>query len=278
MTRQFSMCTPETYYDPGMQTRMLQRRRQADHQWIFDLIDGVGKNEEVFIENDDWMLCRDRHPGSEDRFLVIFKDTSLYTIRELSDAHIPMLMQVQLVCRQFLDTHARDETNTWRLYFNYLPSVLQLHLHVSRSTSPCNNRIQPLACVVRNLRKNPKYYTTAIILTSTFNRASDYQRDRLRSAVRIGARADALEHQDNWRSVAPKHTKRNTSNHVPETIHESRPYANEDNRHSWCMTVGPHKYRRMPPNSMHNLRKKTNSLKKFTHDTPIFPSKCVLGI
>lgn len=257
MTRQFSMCTPEIYYDPNMQTRMLQRRRQADHQWIFDLIDGVRKNEEVFIENDDWMLCRDRHPGSEDRFLVIFKDTSLYTIRELNDTHIPMLMQVQLVCRQFLDTHARDETNTWRLYFNYLPSVLQLHLHVSRSTSHCNNRIQPLACVVRNLHKDPSYYATAIILTSTFNRASDYQRNRLRSAMRTGVCAEDPEHQDNWRSVAPKHTKRTPSNmHKPETIYELRPYTKDGIGNSWCVTVGPHKYRRMPPTTIRKPHKK----------------------
>lgn len=281
MTRQFSMCTPEIYYDPNTQTRMLQRRRHTDHQWIFNLIAGVSKNEEVFIENEDWMLCRDRHPGSEDRFLVIFKDTSLYTMRELNDTHIPMLMQVQRMCRQFLATHARDELNAWRLYFNYLPSVLQLHLHVSRSTSHYNNRMQPLACVVRNVRRDPRYYASAIILTSTFNRGAEHQRDRMRSALRNGVGAECSEHQDNWRSVIHKHMKKNTSNvHTSETIYESSPCANGGQVDTWLASVpaATHKYRRMPPSTNRNTKKRTSSLRTFTQDTPIFPCKCVLGI
>jgi diadenosine tetraphosphate (Ap4A) HIT family hydrolase len=163
---------------------MLQRRQHADHKWIFNLLAGQATDEEVFVENEQWMLCRDRHPGPEDRFLVVFKDTSLYTLRELDSTHVRMLVQVQNACRKFLrETYQNDPhtQHTWRLYFNYMPSVLQLHLHVARCTSHCSTRIQPLGCVIRNIRDNPGHYASALIMTCG-NKSAEHGRTRYRSA------------------------------------------------------------------------------------------------
>lgn len=183
-TRPTSICSPETYYDTEIHSRMLQRRHHVDHKWIFDLLAGQAKDEEIFVDNKQWMLCRDRHIGPEDRYLVVFKDTSLYTLRELNSTHLPMLVQVQNACRQFLrETYQNDAytKHTWRLYFNYMPSVMQLHLHVARFTSHCSTRIQPLGCVIRNIRENPAYYASALIMMCS-NKPAEHSRMRYRPA------------------------------------------------------------------------------------------------
>lgn len=220
-TRPTSICSPDTYYDASVHHRMLQRRQQTEHRWIFDLMAGHATNEEIFIENEEWMLCRDRHPGPEDRFLVVFKDTSLYTIRELHGAHVPMLLNVQNACRRFLQEHCAHDANTphaWRLYFNYMPSVLQLHLHVSRHTSHCSTRIQPLCCVIRNIQSNPQHYTTALIMTCS-NRPTEHARVRHRAASSTCAHTDttACAHNGCWRDA------RRRQHHQPKiTLNSSR--------------------------------------------------------
>lgn len=201
MTRPTSICSPETYYEPGAHARMLQRRQQPEHQWIFDLLAGRASGEEVFIDNSQWMLCRDRHPGAEDRFLVVFKDTTLHTIRELRSAHVPMLLEVQHACRRFLKEHGLDRPpHGWRLYFNYMPSVLQLHLHVARSTAHSSTRIQPLACVVRHIRDNPIHYATALFVVCS--RPAEHSRRR---APPVCAQADPqlCIHTACWRGCEP---------------------------------------------------------------------------
>jgi hypothetical protein len=138
-TRIISICTPEDYFDEDSRARRTQRRAAPEHKWVFDLIAGQATDEDIFTETADWVLCRDMHVGPEDRFLVVFKDLALHTIRELDHTHVPMLLDLQRQCRGFLQTRFGDESQAWRLYFNYMPSVLQLHLHVSRSSAACSD-------------------------------------------------------------------------------------------------------------------------------------------
>lgn len=203
MIRPTSICSPDTYYDTDIHSRMLQRRQHADHKWIFNLLAGQAKDEEVFFENEQWMLCRDRHPGPEDRFLVVFKDTSLYTLRELNSTHVAMLVQVQNACRQFLrETYQNDPytQHTWRLYFNYMPSVIQLHLHVARCTSHCSTRIQPLGCVIRNIRDNPAYHASALIMTCS-NKPAEHSRMRYRANACTHNDSSACMRNGCWRDA-----------------------------------------------------------------------------
>jgi diadenosine tetraphosphate (Ap4A) HIT family hydrolase len=180
--RRLAICDPMEFWSSGMQEYIQHTRSRPDHGWIFDLVDGLENDplEEILIYNEDWILCRDRHPsrqiGSAMRYLVIFKDTTLHTIRDLTRLHIPMLMQVQKQCRQFL--LALPDTGSWRMYFNYMPSVFQLHLHISSHEAHTNNREQPLGCVIRNLHTNPFYYANALIATKYYGKKIDTLKHR----------------------------------------------------------------------------------------------------
>ena len=77
-----TICAPETYYDAGFQKLLLENRRQ--NKWIFDLMDVPNcPGEKVYHSTDEWLLARDLHKGTDNRYLVVFKDKDLYSIREL---------------------------------------------------------------------------------------------------------------------------------------------------------------------------------------------------
>ncbi len=105
----------------------------------------------------------DHRSGDDQRYLVIFKDTALKTIRDLAQTHVPMLEHVRRAVRAWLAHH---DPGDYVMYFHFMPSVFQLHLHVRRTTC-CRThvRIQPIQNVIANLRKTPDHYQNALILT-----------------------------------------------------------------------------------------------------------------
>ena len=71
--------------------------------------------ERIYLDKTAFMLCRDIHPGTDTRYLVIFKDTSLKTIRDLTGDHVKLLTEVQATISQFLKqqhpgTHSQFKT------------------------------------------------------------------------------------------------------------------------------------------------------------------------
>ena len=82
----YFICFPEQYYHKTMQHVIAANRRHRDQAWIFDLIHGTAKHdrEVIYIDTEQWLLCS--HPESDVRFLVVFKDLRLHSIRDLTPA------------------------------------------------------------------------------------------------------------------------------------------------------------------------------------------------
>ena len=103
MSREVVVCCPHKYYSDSFQTFIRNNCRKDDRRWIYDLIDGrIDLQETVFCDEPEWMLCLDRHPGSDTRYLVVFKQLHLKTIRDLRQTDLPMLHQVQQEVRRTL--------------------------------------------------------------------------------------------------------------------------------------------------------------------------------
>ena len=165
------ICSPEQFYDADTQTYIETRCRDSDKQWIYGLIAGSGAAgaERVFIDAAQWMLCKDIHPGRDMRYLVIFKDLCLTTIRALDSSHLTLLREVRSRVRDFLLLHhSRAETAAFEVFFHYMPSVYQLHAHVSaHSLPPQIVRRHYMRDVVRNIAANSAHYQEALILTTS---------------------------------------------------------------------------------------------------------------
>lgn len=102
----------------------------------------------------------------EKRYLVIFKDLKLRTMRDLRLEHVEMLKDMQQKLSKFLRQQHGLLANSYRIFFHYFPSVFQLHAHVSARRIAFNSyRRHYLVGVMRNLQKNDQYYQDAMILT-----------------------------------------------------------------------------------------------------------------
>lgn len=137
------------------------------HQWIYDV--AAQPDEEIFLNQPEWLLAKDKHPGADTRYLIIFKDRELQTMRDLRTRHVTLLMRV---CREshkilasIMHCSVKDIQKDWRIYFHYYPSVFQLHAHIVNDALHRNaDRVHELRHVVRNLLSDSLWYKHATIL------------------------------------------------------------------------------------------------------------------
>jgi hypothetical protein len=165
--RPSSICCPELFFCDAFRNKIEANRAHANQQWIFDLIRGeFAANEFVFVDEPDWILVQgNSHVSQELRYLVIFKDKALHTIRDLRQRHLAMLRAMWVKVSRFVRArHAHHAA--FRYYFHYMPSVFQLHLHVCCNVAADMNRTQPLSCVMRNIEARDTWYRDALIFFS----------------------------------------------------------------------------------------------------------------
>ena len=182
-TSEYYICTPENY--AHMQHFVNMECNDVNSKWIYDLVanpDMPIPDEDICLYTSDWVLVKNRHHGTDLRFLIIFRNTALKTIRELRQTDIPMLRNAYQQVLQYLRHH---NLFNYIFYFHYLPSVFQLHMHVNKDasllTGKPNDRIQHLGGIIRNLKKNSTYYAQALILTKyckTRHRAEIHEKRR----------------------------------------------------------------------------------------------------
>ena len=85
------------YYGETIQQYIQSNREKQEQQWVYKLIrEGLAnQDEQVFLDNNDFVLCTNVHHGLDDRYLVVFKDENLKTIRDLDQTHIRILTKLQ---------------------------------------------------------------------------------------------------------------------------------------------------------------------------------------
>ena len=182
-TNEYHICTPESYEQ--MKNFIKVECNDANSKWIYDLIANPNvpiPDEDICLYTSNWVMVKNKHYGSDLRFLIIFRNTSLKTIRDLREKDIPMLKDAYSQVSQYLLKHNLSE---YIFYFHYLPSVFQLHMHVNKDSSLVtgkpNDRIQRLSAIIQNLRKDSNYYAQALILTKyckTRHRAEIHEKRR----------------------------------------------------------------------------------------------------
>lgn len=169
--RDVSICSPHIYYDKAMQEFIRRRCKDEDKQWIYNMIDSsepCNDNEIVYLEEDEWLLCKDIHQGTDFRMLVLFRDRSLRTLRDLRAEHVPLLRDIDAKVREWLrKTVSVGHFPKYEIYFHYMPSVYQLHAHVCMPGAYYNSmRSHGLQHVMRNLARDSLWYHNALIMFS----------------------------------------------------------------------------------------------------------------
>ena len=171
MEKDLQICSPHEYYSHVNQEHIAKLCARDNRQWIYALIDAGTNtlNEIVMQETDQWLLCLDKHPGEDTRYLVVFRDLALKTIRDLRQKDVGMLRGVLAGVR----SQMRERHPEWAgcvVYFHYYPSVYQLHAHVCEDkgimhANALSCRCHHIAHLVRNLQQDSEWYAKALILT-----------------------------------------------------------------------------------------------------------------
>jgi len=158
------ICCPTQFFREEFVQKIEANRAHQNQRWIFNLIQNPQETtEKVFLNKDEWMLVKgSSFTSMDERYLVIFKDMELRTIRDLRQKHVPMLQDVEKQVNKYLleNCTSRD----FRMYFHYLPSVFQLHMHVCNNSTNESIRRQYLNCVVANIEQKDTWYRDALIL------------------------------------------------------------------------------------------------------------------
>ena len=160
----YFICCPEQYYNKATQHAIVANRRHRDQAWIFDLISGAAKHERevIYIDTDEWLLCS--HPDSDVRFLVVFKDLRLHSIRDLRHKHASVLRDVNRQVTAFLRGRFPKDFPKFKFFFHYLPSVFQLHMHVCLQHTGDALRIHSMQSVIHRLDTDNLWFQKALIL------------------------------------------------------------------------------------------------------------------
>ena len=178
------ICCPYQYYGRPFSQFIDTEARSSKHSWIYDIIamGSASKHEHVYLERKEWCLVLDKHHANDTRYLVVFKDRALRTIRDLRQQHLAMLEDVYHTVTAWLQCNRPNQK--YHMYFNYMPSVFQLHLHVNSNAQHINReRAHVLHVVCANLRRDSEHYMKALILTkmcATIRRANVHTKLSLR--------------------------------------------------------------------------------------------------
>lgn len=170
------MCAPEDYFSTRMQDFIERSCADPRNRWIYNIIDGnIPDSEIVVLRTADWTLTRDR-ANSDGKWLAVFHDTKIRSLRDLRDAHVPALLalrrQATLALREYYDVED-IEIDT---FVHYMPSTFQLHVHVhvphllhmtrGDEESKMHSRRQRLAHVIHNLRQDGLHYAKCLLFAN----------------------------------------------------------------------------------------------------------------
>ena len=139
----------------------------AKKNWIYKIISGEKEAEHVLFRNEHFVVLPDSEGFDEQgvlNLMAIFTDTKLMSMRDLRGEHLPMLKSIKDIVTGLMP----PEFSSPMLYFHFIPSVWQLHLHIA---SPCDylrttNSMQKvwfLNDVISNLSIDSEYYRKATI-------------------------------------------------------------------------------------------------------------------
>ena len=122
MIKEVAVCTPEEYYSDEMQEFITASCAHEEKQWIYKILNNKydPQSDTIFMRNADWVLCQNVHPGTDKRYLIIFTDCSLRTLRDLRLEHVKMLMNAQHEVTRFLHKSHLLETTPTSFHFFFI--------------------------------------------------------------------------------------------------------------------------------------------------------------
>jgi m7GpppX diphosphatase len=142
-----------------------------DITWIYNILDSISEQEKIIYSNDMFVLLPDIKWDCEDMeklyYLVIVRDRSLKSIRDITRKDIPLLKSIKTECLKCISEKHDITEDTLRVYLHYRPSFWHLHIHINVLTfygySISVDRSIMLDDVIQNVEMRDDYYQKATL-------------------------------------------------------------------------------------------------------------------
>lgn len=141
--------------------------------WIENIFSGKSEQDKVIFQSDEFCIIYDYkynpniHPKSHFHILILFKDKTLNSIRDLKNDHLDLLERCVLETKNVLKINDIGNDKVL-MYFHYPPTFYQLHLHVVRADNKLSDskadRAHILQNVIFNIKMRSDYYHKADIM------------------------------------------------------------------------------------------------------------------
>lgn len=173
----------ETSEDYAKITLPFLMNEQFSVDWVYNVLEHKKEKDRIVIEDLDpqigFMLLPDlKWDGVTKETLyctAIVMDRTIKSIRDLREAHLPLLENVRSKCLSAIEEKWDIPSSQIRAYFHYQPSYYHLHIHFNylKYDAPgifCE-KAHLLETVIDNIKLMPNYYQRATL--SFVARAND---------------------------------------------------------------------------------------------------------
>ena len=144
----------------------LKLRDLSKDKWIYNIIDGYDEQDKIIFQDELFILIPTYTWNLIDlkkfHLLAIIKDKNLRSIRDLRNEHIDLLNHIKKISLPIIETKYNINSNKIKMYFHYLPSTYQLHIHFADiNNKNVNSSVEyshELNIVIYNLSLYSEYY------------------------------------------------------------------------------------------------------------------------
>jgi len=135
--------------------------------WIENILNGQSEQESILFKDSDFVMLPDISWNKQDvqtmHCLAIVTDRNLKSIRDLTQASIPLLLKIEHIGCQIINEKYHVNKDKLLIYFHYHPSYLHLHVHFTylvnnQTLNGFTLRVHSLHDVIKNLRADNLYY------------------------------------------------------------------------------------------------------------------------
>lgn len=151
----------------------MQKLKEHNRKWIFNVIEGLAECENVIYKNDDFVLMPDytwdKQGYDKIHILAIARNRSIMSIRDIGLKDLEMLERVKKESLKQIELRYGIQANKLKVFFHYPPSTYLLHIHIAH-ISKCDTKTSFDKCydfdtVIRNIKMDANYYRGIMRIT-----------------------------------------------------------------------------------------------------------------
>ena len=176
--------TPE-FYKASVEPFIESIVKSGSLSWIENVVQGKKEVERLLFSNDDYIINIDtkwrshpdaktvpreawyEHKSVEDLYcLAIVKDSSIRSLRDLRQQHVPMLQSIITEGHQVIESIYGIKKDQLRIFVHYPPQFYQFHVHFTRLENEIGCQVERghlVNDIIQNLNMDDEFYTKRVI-------------------------------------------------------------------------------------------------------------------